>query len=256
MSMGISQLNHGSTDSLHSNSNQERGDIVSPKYEKRSVYESSRASFDPVRCDQDVPVNKIMQLEDGFRRHSIANMNNTPFDPKSFPYAIYSAPSSPRHPPYDSTDHFVPYQCLPSPIKRQNQHTPYIKDRSRRESYGSRRSSRVYFDESDMKDLFVSRSDHEGVYRRPSEVQSDSQFSRSPELKIMHKLAERKRRKEMRDLFDELKDTLPVDKYSKTSKWEILTKAVEYINALKKNDYAMEQELLSLRYELSNVKNN
>ncbi|KAI9316981.1 bHLH transcription factor-like protein, partial [Dichotomocladium elegans] len=51
-------------------------------------------------------------------------------------------------------------------------------------------------------------------------------YSRSPELRISHKMAERKRRKEMNDLFDELRDILPVEKGLKTSKWEILSKGI------------------------------
>lgn len=64
-------------------------------------------------------------------------------------------------------------------------------------------------------------------------IKKETPFSRSPELRISHKLAERKRRKEMRDLFDELREQLPADRGMKASKWEILSKAVDYIQHLK-----------------------
>ncbi len=71
-------------------------------------------------------------------------------------------------------------------------------------------------------------------------------YSRSPELRVSHKLAERKRRKEMKELFDDLRDQLPVDKGPKTSKWEILSKAVEHIAQLAqdKDDLAAENDRL------------
>ncbi|KAF8812432.1 hypothetical protein BYT27DRAFT_7221070 [Phlegmacium glaucopus] len=74
-------------------------------------------------------------------------------------------------------------------------------------------------------------------------------YSRSPELRVSHKLAERKRRKEMKDLFDELRDQLPADRGMKASKWEILSKAIDFVMQLKRSHQEMAQELDMLRQQ-------
>ncbi|KAI0045306.1 hypothetical protein FA95DRAFT_1561258 [Auriscalpium vulgare] len=79
-------------------------------------------------------------------------------------------------------------------------------------------------------------------------------YSRSPELRVSHKLAERKRRKEMKDLFDELRDQLPADRGMKASKWEILSKAVDFIVQLKTGQQDMGREIEMLRHELESVR--
>ncbi|CAO3645956.1 unnamed protein product [Mucor fragilis] len=115
--------------------------------------------------------------------------------------------------------------------------------------------SRLYeLRNEDANESYISRHGSMSDSMMDEEKRKETPYSRSPELRISHKLAERKRRKEMKDLFDELRDSLPVEKNMKTSKWEILSKAVEYISILKRRDYDMESEISGLRREIDMIK--
>lgn len=92
---------------------------------------------------------------------------------------------------------------------------------------------------------------------------SSQPYSRTPELRISHKLAERKRRTEMKELFEQLRDLMPQERGSKASKWEILTKAITehqrlqetlrcatmHSNAITNDMAAIKSELHDLRLE-------
>jgi hypothetical protein len=82
----------------------------------------------------------------------------------------------------------------------------------------------------------------------------ETPYSRSPELRVSHKLAERKRRKEMKELFDELRDQLPADRGMKASKWEILSKAVDYISTLKLAYTDVSGQLERMKHEIETLR--
>ncbi|KAF2096642.1 hypothetical protein NA57DRAFT_58543 [Rhizodiscina lignyota] len=95
---------------------------------------------------------------------------------------------------------------------------------------------------------------HSMQHRAVTNLQSDGQaaagggnYSRTPELRVSHKMAERKRRSEMKSLFDELNTILPNTPGGKSSKWEVLTKAIEHIKLLKYSDNQLRRDNEQLR---------
>ncbi|KAJ2804678.1 hypothetical protein H4R20_002405 [Coemansia guatemalensis] len=61
-------------------------------------------------------------------------------------------------------------------------------------------------------------------------VGADGTLMSSAKIRTIHKLAERRRRREMKNLFDTLRRCLPIDKTIRLSKWEVLKKAIEVIS--------------------------
>lgn len=121
---------------------------------------------------------------------------------------------------------------------------------------------------------FPSVHHHSMQHKQLSDLQADmgpggaQPYSRTPELRVSHKLAERKRRTEMKELFDQLRDLMPQERGSKASKWEILTKAIaehqrqgdhlravqtHYSTAVNENDL-LRHELHQMRVEMAQMR--
>ncbi|QSZ33741.1 hypothetical protein DSL72_005312 [Monilinia vaccinii-corymbosi] len=88
----------------------------------------------------------------------------------------------------------------------------------------------------------------------PESANNGQPYSRTPELRISHKLAERKRRTEMKELFENLRDLMPQERGSKASKWEILTKAIAEHNAQTKQIEDLQKKLYNHQLEMDNLR--
>ncbi|KAI1006334.1 hypothetical protein K3495_g1894 [Podosphaera aphanis] len=184
-----------------------------------------------------------------------------------------------------------PVQRIPPSIRLSDEYhnrplTTYL-DESRRNSFADSIASSQYTTESRLppgqrrlEDGIPSECSHRGStecqvsthhhslqQRNLAEIQvegdspNNSQpYSRTPELRVSHKLAERKRRLEMKDLFDNLRTLQCVERGAKASKWEILSKAIseherqtKLIEEQKKTMNRLESQLQMMKTDLENA---
>ncbi|KAI9366594.1 hypothetical protein BD770DRAFT_376563 [Pilaira anomala] len=185
------------------------------------------------------------------RRHSIAVTATVDHSRNHIKYRGFHFPATIQESP-----NFGTYSAPPSPPSNVVGHQEMMMHNNhRRQSIPS--MNQLLVRRASMPASCVVKSRRGSVVSGSSDLEDhrkESPYSRSPELRVSHKLAERKRRKEMKELFDELRDSLPVEKNMKTSKWEILSKAVEYISLLKRRDYDLESQVSGLRREIELIK--
>lgn len=123
-----------------------------------------------------------------------------------------------------ASSQFTTESRLPSGQRRFDEPSP--------DSTGTAGGGAMDYHDQRMSNEYPTTHHHALQHRRLEDLQAEGEsplsgsqpYSRTPELRISHKLAERKRRTEMKELFEQLRDLMPQERGSKASKWEILTK--------------------------------
>lgn len=178
-----------------------------------------------------------------------------PFDPSSVPPIAMVPPV-----PFNAERRMSVPTNLPSTMTATSTVSRVLRSRSRPPSVGRARAIESAAADSTSQPTAGTESGANSPGSSsmvPSSANKESgmtPYSRSPELRVSHKLAERKRRKEMKELFDELRDQLPADRGMKASKWEILSKAIDFIAQLKQGHQDMSREIDMLRHELESIR--
>ncbi|KAI1515636.1 hlh transcription factor [Pyrenophora tritici-repentis] len=119
--------------------------------------------------------------------------------------------------------------------------------------------SKLPYGQEQLHDDIPSTHHHSMQHRSVTSLQSMDQtsplppgtgsYSRTPELRVSHKMAERKRRSEMKNLFDDLNAILPNSPGNKSSKWEVLTKSIEHIKMINTSNHNLRKDLNRLQLE-------
>ncbi|KAJ2084181.1 hypothetical protein H4R24_000254 [Coemansia sp. RSA 988] len=131
--------------------------------------------------------------------------------------AVTSAPQIPRRTP----------PRMPPNISTTQRHIPTALHTMREHSVPELIGERNEDDMDENDSLGCYDEVHHGLDKT---VDADGTLMSSAKIRTIHKLAERRRRREMKNLFDTLRRCLPIDKTIRLSKWEVLKKAIEVIS--------------------------